>query len=444
MNSSGDATSIDLVGVDPDLLEPLAQLVLPGDQVLLALVDELEPFVDVDGDRASAREQRSPLPGAFGLALQVADLALELDGPPPQFRLALDVGMLPLGELLPEPLVDLARRLLDRVRGVLGRDQPRRRVGNDGGVRAPLRALAREQTEPEFRDLVLLRADGELLLLRLVRPDVLDDGDRAALHVLDLLVELLALRSFVVELTVEVLRLLDHRRRVELVALHAVEEPHQPTDDHLLALEDRRGGLVRGPGSPARFRLGASGRHDGRGRRAAGRLGRLDPLLHRAVVALDPLAERVRGILGRGRHVESPGALGPTDRTDPALDDPVVLDRPVRARGGGGAGRAADPLDVVGGDAEEFEPGLGQLPDRLDGRVAGLDQRLGGVGADAEGSRELSGLGGPGRRSRCRDSFRRAVRHIELGWRTSAPEGLNMWVPTAAPAGGENAREPAP
>ena len=164
--------------------------------------------------------------------------------------------------------------------------------------------------------------------------DVLDHGDGAALDVLDLVLELLALRPLLVEGPVELLDLLEERLGVELVALHPVEEVGEPPDDRLLPLEDLRGGGRgrRGP-DPGRFGLGHLGTRGRRGGRGYGRgngsargqptvrdVGRLDPRLHRVVVAVDPLAEDVGGALpgwaphavGRGRRSGRSRSSGPS------------------------------------------------------------------------------------------------------------------------------------
>ncbi len=122
----------------------------------------------------------------------------------------------------------------------------------------PVHALDGEEAELELGDLVVLRAQRDLAFLCLVRSDVLDDGDRAAFHVLDLVLELLALRPLVEQLALEVLDLLDHRRRVELLALDPVEKPREPPHDRLLPGQDGGGrrGLGRGRSGRALGRPG--------------------------------------------------------------------------------------------------------------------------------------------------------------------------------------------
>ena len=117
-----------------------------------------------------------------------------------------------------------------------------RGVGGDAGL---------EEAEPKLRDLGVLGLDRLLAGARLARADVLDDGDRAALHVLDLVLELLALRPLLEQDPLKVLALLEERLGIEMVGLHPLQELAEPVDDGLLALEELGGEEPGGAGAGA-------------------------------------------------------------------------------------------------------------------------------------------------------------------------------------------------
>ncbi len=269
--------------------------------------------------------------------------------------------------------------------------------------------LEGEQAELQLRDLVFLAADRDLALLGLARADVLDDGDRAALDVLDLVLELLAPGAFVKDLAVEVLSFLDEGRGVELVGLHAVEEAREPPDDGLLPFGDRGrsdvGGPTGGGGGLPRRRGGRCGRSGGR-RRNDG-LGGSDPVLHRPVVSLDPLPEHVGRFLDRGRRALPTTALGLADGSDPALEDAVRIDR---GRGApAGRGRGAEPRNILRRDAGLRQVRVGEATDLVRVGVAGAEERFPRLGRKPEGPTELRSRGGASRRAHRGRVLRRTV-----------------------------------
>ena len=274
--------------------------------------------------------------------------------------------------------------------------------GRDGQSRG-------HEPQPELGDLGLLLVEGLLPGLRLATPDELDDRDRSAADVLELLLELLMPLALLEELTLKVLGLLQEGARVELLALHPVEQVGQPSDDRFLPLEHvARVGGGRDRVGPGDGRRGLGARWGGRGRAGRdrwgsgarnghhGRLGDPHPVVERVIVAVDPFLEHVGRVRAGRADRLPPGPFGPSDRLHEPLDHHRAVDGGPgrdglhRGRGLGVLG-VAEATDLALGDAERLQGLVGKGANIVHRAVAGPDQRLRRTELDAQGPGQLLG-----------------------------------------------------